>query len=115
MIYFPTKMDQSVGSSSNSMYLPSLIILARSSNEFKLFLDSHSCDDLLCHATCCQVVVPSVAIQKHHGNVQADEKNDQIDGISKILVLLILHESDDSVDDHRITHVNEHVRHNTDT
>ena len=115
MVDFPAKMDQPASCSSNCMNLSSFIIFACSCSQFELFLDSHGCDDFLRHATRRQVVVPSVAVQQHHGDVEAYKKNDQIGSITKILIILVLHERDDFVDDHRIAHVNENVRHDADS
>ena len=109
MIDFPTKMDKSTSSSSNSMNLPCLIIFARGCSKLKLLLNSHGCDDFLSHATRSQVIVPIVVVQEHHYNVEDNKENDQIGGITKILVFLILHESDDFVDDDGIARVNDHV------
>ena len=109
MIELPAKMDKSSSSSSNGMNLTCFIIFARGCSKLELLLDSHGCDDFLGHATRRQVVVPIVAVRIHHSNVEANKENDQIGGISKILIFLVLHESDDFVDDNGITHVNEYV------
>ena len=48
-------------------------------------------------------------IQLHHDDVQHYQKNDQIDCLSKIVIFLVLHEANDSVDNHWVAHVNQAV------
>lgn len=113
MIDLPAEADHSMGSSSDSMNLSWLIIFASSCCKFELLLNSHSCDYFLSHTSCCQIIVPSVLIQLHHDNVEYHEENNQIDGLTEIVIFLVLHEANDSVDDHWIAHVDETMGHDS--
>lgn len=91
------------------MDLSRLVVLARGSIQFELLLHGHGSDDLLSHAACGQVIVPGVAVQQHHDNVEENEECDQVNTILEVGLFGVLHESDDLTDDHWVAHVHEQV------
>jgi len=93
--------------------LTGLVVLARGSIQFQLLLDGHSSDDLLGHAASSQVIVPGVAVQQHHADVENNKECDQVDTISEVGFLGILHESDDLGNDHWVAHMHDQVNSNT--
>lgn len=115
VIDLPAEMNHSVCCTSDRMNLTRFVVFACCCSKLELLLDGHSSNDLLGHASGGQVIVPCVAIQEHHANVEANEEDDQIGSVSKVLIFLVLHEGNDFVDDHWVAHVNEAVRHDADS